>query len=618
MKKQVIILILLMVLSCSLASAKTYHITLLTIGEAGEGTFGGTANAYLDVKYGNGRIFLDSFPLTKLDTQISTRYANEIACDYLNRDCSHYDFYYTIRADSTIVGGPSASASLTVLTIAALQGLKLRNDTVMTGTINSGGSIGPVGGIVKKAMAAQENGFKRVLVPVFSFELDEVSNETSDMNETNQTITIVNQTRNNENASISKSNESNITNATKKELTLEEANLTIEVIRISNIEEALAYFTNTTVKQTDEEIQVPDEYTSIMKSVSESLCNRAFELNKRVKLVNESEINKSSEFLTGINKTMQAQDYYSTASYCFSLAVLLRKANLKEVEKANPYQIKEIHRLTKKAVEEFDKSLEKVNITTLSELETYIIVKERLLEAESSLMKMENNISSDELAYALERYYSGVYWSNFFKLKGQRMQLDKEYLKRACYKKLSEADERNNYAGLYIPMELQGAKETMVHAYAFAAQENYKMCLFKASFAKAESNLLLSTLAIRKNQVDELAEEKLKAAKKVIVKEQSRGIFPIMGYSYYEYANSLKENNDALSGLIFSEYALELSNIEIYFPKKGFELPGWLQLFRINQALVLFFASALLFGIGIGIAIGTRIRIHPTKKRRKK
>ena len=166
-------LLFFLIICAGLASAKTYHITLLTVGEGGTADgIGGTADAYLDIRPGSGRIFLDSFPLTKLDTQISTRYAKEIACDYLDMDCSGKDFFYTIRSGSTIVGGPSASASLTVLTIAALKNLKLDNTTVMTGTINSGGSIGPVGGIPKKALAAQNAGFKRVLVPLFSINMD--------------------------------------------------------------------------------------------------------------------------------------------------------------------------------------------------------------------------------------------------------------------------------------------------------------------------------------------------------------------------------------------------------------------------------------------------------------
>jgi uncharacterized protein len=636
MKKQIIILTMLLLLSCVFASAKTYHITLLTIGESGDKTFGGTADAYLEVKYGSGRIYLDSFPLTKLDTQISTRYANEIACDFLNMDCSHYDFFYTIRADSSIVGGPSASAPLTVLTIAALKKLDLRNDTVMTGTINSGGSIGPVGGTVKKAMAAQQKGFSRVLIPAFSIDVGELINETNKtMNETNGTdsqdkevnitidenpidkiitIDITNIT------SIIRVNNTNINKTQKKEPAFEDANLTIQVIKVSNIDEALPYFTDhyyDWAQNAKGEIKVPEEYSSTMKSIAESLCKRAFDLRRAINLSNESDINKSDDFMEKINNTFSSGDYYSSASYCFNLGVLLRKANFKSLDSINPEQMKKISSATKKAVESFNDNLEQVNLTTLSELEAYIIVKERLLEAEETLSNAGSNISSDELAYAVERYYSAVYWSEFFKVKGKKMQLDKEYLKAACYKKLAEADERLNYAELYLPLEMQSAKDTIAEAQAFAVQENYKMCLFKASFAKAESNLLLSTLSIGENQVNELANAKLRAAKKVIVKEQGKGFFPIMGYSYYEYANSLNMNNDSISGLIFSEYALELSNIDIYFPRKGFGLPI-LYLFKLDSYILLLFASGTLMGVAIGLLIASRIWRKKNRKMRKR
>ncbi|KYK26477.1 hypothetical protein AYK26_04980 [Euryarchaeota archaeon SM23-78] len=608
MKKIILFITLLFLLCISLTSAKTYHITLLTIGEIGDDTVGGTADAFLEVKPGKGRIFLDSFPLTKIDTQISTRYANNIACDHLDMDCSGYDFFYTIRAGSTIVGGPSASAALTVLTIAALKNLELREDTIMTGTINSGGSIGPVGGIVKKAIAAEKAGFKRVLIPMFSFNLEERIEQNRTVNETiNITINITPQ---------------NISNRTvgkiEKELALEDVNQSIEVIKVSNIEQALTYFTDEYVEEIKGEIEVPKEYTATMKEVATNLCNRALNLHKRVTLVEENDINKSEMYIKNINKGFEQQDYYSAASYGFTLGVLLRKANLKELEEKHPSRIEKIYNVTKKAVDEFNTNLENINLTTLSELETYIIVKERLIEAEESLTRIANNISTGELAYAMERYYSAVYWSNFFKIRGKRVDLDKEYLGQVCYKKLSEAEERINYASLYIPLIFQSSRNTIKQAYAFSLKENYKMCLFKASFAKAESNLLLSSISVSKEQVEELAEEKLKAAKKVILKEQTRDIFPILGYSYYEYATSLKENNDPLSSLIFGEYSLELSNIEIYFPKKGFKLP------RINYNLILLFISAIILGLAIGIIIGVRSvytrkrKIRKIKKKRKK
>jgi len=581
--------------------------TLLTIGDVGDDTVGGTADAFLEVKPGSGRIFLDSFPLTKIDTQISTRYASKIACDYLDRECSGLDFFYTIRAGSTIVGGPSASASLTILTIAALEGIELDNETVMTGTINSGGSIGPVGGILQKARAAEKAGFERVLIPMFSINLRERTNKTNiteiNISEHSQANGTVNETSGN-------NTKTNITNESVEDKSLDEDNLSIEVIRVSNIDDALVYFTDRIIEQPDGEIVVPEDYTSTMKDVAEKLCERALELKKKTRPDDEKVINKSEEFESNINKGFEDQDYYSAASYCFSLGLLLRKTNLEEIEDKYPERIGQLYNLTKRAVEEFDKNLENKNLTTLSELETYIIVKERLVEAEESLNQISANISTNELAYAIERYYSAVFWSTFFRLKGERFELDPEYLKEACYKKLSEAEERINYAGIYVPLPLQNSGTTIKQAYAFALQENYKMCLFKASFAKAESNLLLSSITFGKDQVNELAEEKLKSAKKVIVKEQSRNVFPILGYSYYEYATSLKENGDPLSSLIFGEYALELSNIEIYFPKKSI-----IKLPRINYSAVYFYLSALVLGVAVGLLIGSKVLRRKGKKK---
>ena len=67
----------------------------------------------------------------------------------------------------------------------------------------------------------------------------------------------------------------------------------------------------------------------------------------------------------------------------------------------------------------------------------------------------------------------------------------------------------------------------------------------------------------QKNTITKLTSQKLKAAKESIIRQTSRGDFPIISYSYYEYAGTLKES-DPPSALLFSEYALELSNLQVY------------------------------------------------------
>jgi uncharacterized protein len=577
------------------ASAKTYEMTLLTVGESGEGAVGGTAKAYLDIKPGSGRIFLDSFPLTKLDTQISTRYANQIACDYIDYDCSTKDFFYTIRADSSIVGGPSASAPLTVLTIAALKQIELRNDTVMTGTINSGGSIGPVGGIPQKINAAEAAGFKRVAIPKFA--IDE--NTTQENNTTLE-----------ENSTTEK-----ITNNTLQEMLLpQESSPTIEIFEVSSLEEATNYLLSEEIEVPTYDIVVPDEYTTIMKEVSDSLCTKAQDLKRRVKL-SESEAARVQDLENKTKASMQAGDYYSSASYCFNTGVTLRRKNIQEIENKSPERLEGIRTKAIEAVVSFDRNLEKKNITTLPELETYIIVKERLIESERMLREMRGNITSGELAYAIERYYSAVYWSAFFKMPGKEISLDEKYLDEACQKKITEAEERINYVDIYLLGFSNQAKEDLAEAYGYARIDNSKMCLFKASFAKSEANLLLSSLAITNSRVSELAAEKITSAEKLIGKETHEGFFPIMGYSYYEYSSTLNQNSESVSGLIFSEYALELSNLEMYFPQKKSWLPN------INTDLLILVLSTTLLGMALGsmiaVSLLTSRKPHSVKKKRR-
>ena len=60
--------------------AKEYHLPLLAVKETENGLAGSSADLFLEVIDGKNRIFLDTYPLTKLDTQMSTRFAKEIAC----------------------------------------------------------------------------------------------------------------------------------------------------------------------------------------------------------------------------------------------------------------------------------------------------------------------------------------------------------------------------------------------------------------------------------------------------------------------------------------------------------------------------------------------------------
>ena len=100
------------------------------------------------------------------DTQNSIRVSRSVSENITGVDLSYYDIIYSIRADASVIEGPSAGAAMTIATIAALTGQDPDIAVMITGTINHDGTIGPVGEILPKAIAAKEIGANMLLVPL--------------------------------------------------------------------------------------------------------------------------------------------------------------------------------------------------------------------------------------------------------------------------------------------------------------------------------------------------------------------------------------------------------------------------------------------------------------------
>jgi uncharacterized protein len=146
------------------------HTKVLGVKETEGRTEGISADLYVEIDEGSSRVFLDTMPLTEIDTQASARLASDVSCDILNGtdtgvNCEKLDFFYVLRADYTMVGGPSAGAAMTAATMAELLNLSLASNVMITGTINPDGSIGPVGGLIEKVDAAYAAVADLVLIP---------------------------------------------------------------------------------------------------------------------------------------------------------------------------------------------------------------------------------------------------------------------------------------------------------------------------------------------------------------------------------------------------------------------------------------------------------------------
>lgn len=167
-----ILLLIILASGFSIATSQYYidesrHVVIVAVAQLSNGSYTGVAaDLFARVSCpGSGHVYVETFPLAEIDLQASTRVAAIIASTVANVSFWSCDFYASIRSDSPIVGGPSASGVTAVAFAAALLRLPINESIVMTGMIMPDGSIGPVGGVYYKLQAAISRGARMFLVP---------------------------------------------------------------------------------------------------------------------------------------------------------------------------------------------------------------------------------------------------------------------------------------------------------------------------------------------------------------------------------------------------------------------------------------------------------------------
>lgn len=571
MKLAVIMLFALLLIPI-VGAQKEAHMVLLAVTETGNTYSGSTADLYLSIRPGSGRVFIDSYPLTKIDTQVSTRFAKDVACTLYGKNCDNSDFFYTIKAGYAIIGGPSAGAASAVLTTALLEGSQINLSVAITGTINSGGLIGPVGGIAEKLEAASDSGLRTVLIPKGE-QFDKIGNITVDLIEYGE-------------------------------------ELGLEVIAVGRLSDAMPYFTGRTYPRISSALTVDKTYNAVMKELAENLCARSDNLSKYAE-GNSSFIHVAQNLTNQSREEFAKGNYYSAASFCFGSSINYNYLVLA----SNNYSDREIADVlyeTRNLTISFEQRLPAIK--TFTDLQSYGIVIERLDEARdyiSAGLKFLANGSRDnaiyDLAYASERFYSAELWSHFLGRGSVNFDLSSDAMQNSCANKISEAEERYEYARIFFPEQLL-SRDSMNKAYNERKIGRYEVCLFQASKALAGTNTILGLLGVKEEFVPEILSYKLDAAKESIIRQTEKGLFPIAGYSYYEYASSLKRT-DIYSAILFSEYSLELSNLDIYFEKK----PSLLETLMPSGEKIL-----LVVFLAVGILIGFSFAFFITRNTRKK
>ncbi len=572
MKKGWLILILVIFLFPIFSSAsqqQPYHLKLLAVQEDGNGYQGSDADLYLELNEGSGRVFLETFPLTKLDTQISTRFAKDIACNHFKLDCEKYDFIYTIKAKSSIIGGPSAGAAIAALTTIAVLDLRYDEQIAITGTINSGGTIGPVGGVKEKLEAASHAGLKKVLIPFGTTKqkLEERKVERV----ANNSISSINSSSSNTPMVLN-----NATNASDL-IRYGSEKLNLQVLEVVDLDTVIQELTGVDLNHKPLNISEDPKYAQIMKGLKDALCERGNALltemgEQGLVLDNDTRTASQTKKQAADNVSLKG-DYYAAASYCFSNDILLRTSeyqqqNLSKVELLGLYALLEqkVLNLKTKANNE--------SIETISDLQTLMVVEERLQEVDEQLQRIRGGpepLSLPEmrsiLAYAEERFYSALAWYQFFSMDGTQFVLNNATLEQSCMGKITESEERFQYVALFLGPGANFIEEKINSARKSLDSKNFALCLITAAQAKANADAIVSSLGVEESALPQFLESKRKSVERIISENSAKGIFPILGYSYYKYALSLQDG-DKYDALLYLEEALEMSDFSIYFPEK--------------------------------------------------
>lgn len=150
--------------------SSTFNIVAVRVVQTGFFEYvyqGVTLKGLVELRPGKGQIFVNTQPKIGIDLQTSVRTATLVAENVTSTYLGKVDVTLTIMAEEEVevVDGPSAGAAITCAIISAIKGEELNPHVYITGTINPDGTIGPVGGILQKALAAAKRGAKVFLVP---------------------------------------------------------------------------------------------------------------------------------------------------------------------------------------------------------------------------------------------------------------------------------------------------------------------------------------------------------------------------------------------------------------------------------------------------------------------
>lgn len=535
MKKYIFLSILFLLL---LNNSFSKTIPIIGVSNPGENnSVGILTRLSLLTEKGEGEIFLNINRLTEIDTQVSIRLANEVACEISEKDCSKLDFYYSVDGNFPKIGGPSAGAAMAILTLSELNNEEINKDIAITGTVNPDGSIGNVGGTKEKILAAQEEGMKYFLIPF----------------------------------------------GESKELENESFN--IKIIEVSTINEAYAIFTNKNFTNKYFEINTTT-YNDFMKKMSVDLINYSNILfNNLNKMIDNTNLSNNSNMKTIVNSLFNQTilqrgkvndsnnqgNYYSAASFSVGVSInsLYLTYLLNNFKENNTNYSLKLFNDTNSNFNDFKKILyENITFDNINDLEAINIVIARFFEAKEYLNTANNSLHNNNtydffynIAFANVRLKTAESWKTLLNEFNGNLSINfnQNLFQKFALNRIEIASTLFNYANNILPANyINSAKIKLESSKKLYNNKDYIYSIFESLKSISELNYAMEINGFTNDNVILRINLSASQARQNINKTQNKNITPILALSYYEYAKEFERDNP-IQSLIFLEYSKQFA-----------------------------------------------------------
>lgn len=582
MKRALVPLLILMLLLPFASSAAAEcpsegHTVVLkapAVSRTADGQLIGVATDFvITVAPGTGHVYVETWPLAEVDMQASARLAAQIAGKVLGVDMSKYDVFIQIKADSPIIGGPSAGGTMTVGIIAALEGWKVNPKVMMTGMINPDGTIGPVGGILEKASAAHDVGAQLFLIPQ------------------GQRIQYVQETQKKEIGGIVE-----INTQTKKVDVVEYAKERwgLTVIEIKDIYDAVYYFTGHKIPRPEAPAYIKidtaflkedalrdyDNTTAYYRSTLEKL--KKSDVNYATYTTLMEALNEAGIILNQSKKSLDDGRYYTTMSKDFQARIIIRHVDWYLSVKSGD-DVQRILKTTGSQINASESRVSNITIRGTTMLQAVAAAEERVEQAKSLLDEAWKYYYNGDYwdavgdaAYAYERAKTAIFWASLGERFASGDVISRDVVKTTARDYIDESNLIVTYIESMYGTVGGDLSQSIQQAEQYYEDGKYSAALFTAMEARVRAQVFLDTLGIDNQTVlkDKLAGMK-ESAKVAIAMAQNQGITPVLAIAYYEFAESYEQSaeengsmEDLQTAMIFYQYARETANLFLSKPSQ--------------------------------------------------